>query len=60
LFASFFICLEQIAVLFVYFLIAEMKKILSAGFIWKGDGDLLEGFAWCKCIKPLNVFWMIE
>jgi len=23
-----------------------MKKILSAGFIWKGDGDLLGGFAW--------------
>jgi len=46
LFAPFFICLEQIAALFVCFLIAEMKKILRADFIWKEeDGDLLGGFA---------------
>jgi hypothetical protein len=32
--------------LLICFLIAEMKKILSAGFIWKGDSDLLGGFAW--------------
>jgi len=43
----FFICLEQIAALYVCFLIAEMKKILNAGFIWKEkDGDSLGGFAW--------------
>jgi len=43
LFAFFFICLERIAALFICF---QMKKILSADFLWKErDGDLLGGFA---------------